>query len=244
MTGLVVFCVTYVLISARRTGWLRVDRPGGALLGAVACVAVGVLTPDEAIASIDVNTLLLLFGMMGMGAYLGADGFFERAGDALAHWAGSPQKLLGAIVWSAGLLAALITNDAVCVLGAPLVVRLVQRHRLPPLPYLLALATAANTGSAATLVGNPQNMLCANLGGLLYREHLLLVGPAALAGLAINHLLVWAPFRDQLGGALKTEEPGPVLTRRSSITLLAIAGAAALYTAGTHLAWTAAAGCA
>ena len=83
--------------------------------------------------------------------------------------------------------------------------RLIQRHRLPPLPFLLALATAANTGSVATLVGNPQNMLCATLGGLAYRHHLLLLGPVAVVGLAVNHaLLLWVFRRELRSAALAT----------------------------------------
>ncbi|MCA9544357.1 MAG: anion transporter, partial [Myxococcales bacterium] len=159
-SGVVIFLVTYLLVSARRVGWLGLDRPAAALLGAVACVAAGVLSPDDALAAVDGDTLLLLMGVMGMGAFLVVDGFFEAVEARLAPLTARPARLLGAIVWGAGGLAALITNDAVCLLGAPLVVRLTRRGGLPPVPYLLALATAANTGSAATLVGNPQNMLC------------------------------------------------------------------------------------
>jgi Na+/H+ antiporter NhaD/arsenite permease-like protein len=185
--GVVIFAITYVLISARRLGWLGFDRPAGALAGAVACVVVGVLTPRAAVDAVDTDTLLLLFGMMGLGAFLAIDGFFDHVAIVAIRVAGTPGRLLGMVVWGAGILSALITNDAVCVLGAPLVVGIVQRHRLPALPFLLALATGANTGSVATLVGNPQNMLCASLGGLAYRDHLLLVGPVAVVALLINH---------------------------------------------------------
>src|SRR5690606_6967231 len=126
------------------------DRPAGALLGAVACVAFGVLAPEQALAAVDASTLLLLLGVMGMGAFLAVDGLFEQLEGKLIAIARTPARLLGLLIWGSGLLAAVITNDAVCVLGAPLVVRLIERHRLPPLPYLLALATAANTGSVAT----------------------------------------------------------------------------------------------
>ncbi len=136
----------------------------------MACVIFGVLAPGEALAAVDTATILLLFGVMGMGAFLALDGFFDDLEAGLTALARTPARLLGLIVWAGGILAAFITNDAVCVLGAPLVVRLIQRHRLPPLPFLLALATAANTGSVATLVGNPQNMLCATIGGLEYRR--------------------------------------------------------------------------
>jgi Na+/H+ antiporter NhaD/arsenite permease-like protein len=242
-SGIIIFALTYVLISMRRLAWLGFDRPAGALVGAVACVVFGALTPREAVAAVDQSTILLLFGVMGMGAFLALDGFFDGIERAIVSFARTPARLLACVVWGAGVLSAFITNDAVCVLGAPIVVRVIQRQSLPPLPFLLAVATAANTGSAATLVGNPQNMLCAVLGNLSYRQHLLLVGPIALAGLAINHGLLWFFFRGQLEGkTLNPEARGPVTTTRTRLTLLVIAATTALYMIGTDLAWTATAG--
>jgi Na+/H+ antiporter NhaD/arsenite permease-like protein len=241
--GVIVFVLAYTLISARRLPWLGFDRPAGALLGAVACVALRVLTPKGALAAVDGDTLLLLFGVMGMGAFLAVDGFFDQIERHLARLAGTPARLLGLVVWGAGLLAALITNDAVCVLAAPLVVRLIQRHRLPALPFLLGLATGANTGSVATLVGNPQNMLCGLLGGLRYSDHLLLMGPVALLGLALNHALLYALFRAPLAAArLSGNEVTTPISGRAKVTLGVIALSAVAYMLGGHLAWTAAGG--
>jgi Na+/H+ antiporter NhaD/arsenite permease-like protein len=243
LRGVVIFAITYALISARRLGWLGFDRPAGALLGAVACVVVGVLSPADAIAAVDEDTLLLLFGMMGLGAFLAVDGFFEAVGVVAARAAKTPARLLGVIVWGSGILSALVTNDAVCVLGAPLVVALIQRHRLPALPFLLALATGANTGSVMTLVGNPQNMLCASLGGLAYRDHLLLVGPLGVLALAMNHGLLVAMFRRALAPATLVDDgASPPSLRRASISLAVIAGTALAATIGAHLAWTATTG--
>jgi Na+/H+ antiporter NhaD/arsenite permease-like protein len=243
VVGILIFVLAYVLISARRLQWLRLDRPAGALVGAVAFVIFGVLTPEEALSSVDGATILLLFGVMGMGAFLFLERFFEQAQEKLVVAARTPVRLLGFVVWSAGALSALITNDAVCVLGAPLVVRLIQKHKLPPLPFLLALATAANTGSVATLVGNPQNMLCGMLGGLSYREHFLLMAPVAVVGLAINHAILWLSFRhDLLGLTLSKPEALPPITWRAKVTMGVIAASAVVYTLGGDLAWTAAGG--
>jgi Na+/H+ antiporter NhaD/arsenite permease-like protein len=242
-TGIAIFLVTYVLISARRLSWLGLDRPAGALFGAVLCVVFGVLTPSRAIASVNGPTILLLFGMMGMGAFLALDGFFEDIEHAIVRFAQTPTRLLGSIVWGAGILSAFITNDAVCVLGAPLVVRTIQRHKLPPLPYLLALATAANTGSVATLVGNPQNMLCAVLGQLSYRDHLIIVGPLAIICLAINHALLWFVFRERVGNRrLDSPDARAPINARTGLTLAVIAATAVAYTLGADLPWSAAAG--
>ena len=241
--GITIFVLTYAVISARRLTWIGLDRPAGALLGAVFCVVSGVLTPSEALNAVNGQTILLLFGVMGMGAFLGRDGFFEYLEQAVVGFSRTPVRLLGSIVWGAGLLSAFLTNDAVCVLGAPVVVRLIERHRLPSLPFLLALATAANTGSVGTLVGNPQNMLCAVLGHLSYRDHLLLVGPLALVCLGINHGLLFAVFGRQLAGKhLVLPESHRGLSRHSGITLGGVGATAAAYMAGTDLAWSAATG--
>lgn len=242
VAGVLIFAVTYVLISARRLDALGFDRPAGALLGAVACVAFGVLTPERALAAVDASTLLLLLGVMGMGAFLAVDGLFEQLEDRLIALAKTPTRLLGVLIWGSGLLAAVITNDAVCVLGAPLVVRMLERHRLPPFPYLLALATAANTGSVATLVGNPQNMLCAQLGGLEYREHLTVMAPVALLGLAINHALLWAMFRAPLRAASLQPANDAKIAPRAKISVAIILLCSIAYTLGTDLAWTATGG--
>lgn len=242
-TGIAIFAVTYVLISTRRLSWLGFDRPAGALLGAVACVALGVLNPQEAVSAINAPTILLLFGVMGMGAFLGLDGFFDNIEHAIVRRARTPARLLASIVWGAGLLSAFITNDAVCVLGAPIVVRLIRRHKLPPLPFLVALATAANTGSVATLVGNPQNMLCAVLGELSYRDHLIVVGPLALVCLAVNHVLLHAVFWRQLGRApLGTDANASPINARTGVTLGVVIATAVVYTLGANLAWSATTG--
>jgi Na+/H+ antiporter NhaD/arsenite permease-like protein len=243
LTAVIVFAATYVLISARRLGLLPLGRPGAALLGAVACVAASVLTPDQALAAIDGHTLVLLFGMMGMGAFLALDGFPERAQSFIARRVRTRARLLALLVYGSGIAAAFLTNDAVCVFGAPLVVALIKRHGLPPLPFLIALATASNTGSVATLVGNPQNMLCAKLGHLQYASHLTSMLPVAATGLVVNHVLLRWAFRRELRGELEpASSTPPLITRPIAITFSAIAGTTAFYLAGFDLAAVATAG--
>jgi Na+/H+ antiporter NhaD/arsenite permease-like protein len=143
-------------------------------------------------------------------------------------------------VWGAGVLSAFITNDAVCVLAAPLVVRWIQRWNLPRLPFLLALATASNTGSVATLVGNPQNMLCATLGKLSFAGFLAHMAPVAFLALAANHGILTLIFRRDLQGELPPEKiEGSLFTRKSVLTLAVIAGTVVAYIAGSPMTYTA-----
>lgn len=252
--GVVIFAFTYALIAGPRWQRFPLDRAAAALLGAVLAVGLGVLSPAAALAAIDGKTLVLLFGLMGVGAFLIEGDLLLTGATRLTAWARTPQRLLGGVIWAAGGLSALITNDAVCVIFAPLVVDLVQRHRLPPLPFLLALATAANTGSVATLVGNPQNLLCASLGGLDYRTYAFHLVPVAVMGLAFNHALLALGFRASLRAARLNPvvafdppaplDPGAAAASRTSAarTLLVLAGTVVVYLAGADLALTAVAG--
>lgn len=238
--GLCLFAFAYALIVGPRLRGLPLDRPAGALVGAIAFVLAGVLSPAQAFASVNLDTIVLLFGLMGVGAILSQQGVLP----AFSAWAlqrfARPQALLGALVWGAGGLSALITNDAVCVLGTPLVVAWIKRRNLAPLPFLLGLATAANTGSVATLVGNPQNMLCATLGGLSYRQYLWRMLPLTVVCLAINHALVAWLYRVPLRQTPKPLEPAAPAQPRSHVLSLAVLAASVVaYTAGAHLAFTA-----
>jgi Na+/H+ antiporter NhaD/arsenite permease-like protein len=240
LRGIVVFGVTYFLVAGRRLRFLKIDRPAGALVGAVLAVALGALTPAEAGAAVDKSTLTLLFAVMGMGAFLSIDGFLERATEKLAASAGTRRRLLATIVWGSGLLSAIVTNDAVCVLAAPLVVALIDRCKLPRLPFLLALATGANTGSVATLVGNPQNMLCASLGALNFARFAFHMVPVAVIGLAANHaLLAWIYRRDLEGEIHAEPHSAPLFTRATVGTIVVILGTVVVYSLGGSLAFTA-----
>lgn len=240
MRGVFVFAVTYVLVASRRLKVVRLDRPGGALVGAVLAVAIGAVTPEQAAHAVDQSTIVLLFAVMGMGAFLHVDGFLDRAGDWVLSRARTQSRLLGALVWGSGLLGAVITNDAVCVLAAPLVVGWIERYRLPRLPFLMALATGANTGSVATLVGNPQNMLCASLGDLRFGPFLVHMAPVAFAALALNHAILYLLYRKDLGATLEAvAAPERVATPGSLFTIAVIAGTVVVYALGGSLAFTA-----
>jgi Na+/H+ antiporter NhaD/arsenite permease-like protein len=243
LRGILVFGVTYALVASRRLRFARLDRAAAALVGAVLAVALGAITPDEASRAVDHTTIILLFAVMGMGTFLSLDGFFERAGMLVVAKVKTRARLVGAVVWGAGILSAIVTNDAVCVLCAPLVVGWIDRYKLPRLPLLLALATGANTGSVATLVGNPQNMLCGSLGRLAFSTFSTHLVPVAIVGLAINHGLLLLFYRRELREDLPHETPpARLFTVPSAITLAVILVTVVVYTAGGSLSFTALAG--
>ena len=156
---LAVFGVVYLGMILGGLPRLQLDRTGVALLGAIAIVGAGVLTPDAAAQSIHLPTIVLLFSFMVVSAQMRLGGFYAAVTRRIAALPLPPAGLLGMVIGVAALLSAVFTNDIVCLAMAPILVDACLRRRLDPVPYLLALACASNIGSAATLIGNPQNML-------------------------------------------------------------------------------------
>jgi Na+/H+ antiporter NhaD/arsenite permease-like protein len=205
LIALVAFGGTYLGLALGHLPFFRVDRTGVAIIGGAVVVVSGLLPWDRAVAAVDAHTLVLLFGMMIVAAYLRLSGFFRLVTYAAVRRARTPTGLLGLIIVAAGVLSALFVNDVVCLVMAPIVLDLAHRLRLPPVPYLIALATAANVGSVATLTGNPQNMLVGSFSGLSYRAFLLREAPIAVIGLALVFAVIWLAYRRHLPPTLPAE---------------------------------------
>ena len=241
MLTLAVFGLTFVLIAGRRLRALPIGRPAGALLGAVGMVAVGALSPEEAYAAIDAGTIALLLAMMMLGAWLEEDGLMARGEAALTRGASSPFVVLARVSLVSAALSAILVNDTVCVLMTPVVVQLCLRRGLPLVPFLISLAASANLGSAATQVGNPQNMLIAGMSGMSFVDFTLRCLPATVLCLVVQLGLLRWMYRGALAGPL--QEPTspatpPSGTTRWSVVLVMI-GVVLGFLFGLDLAWTA-----
>ncbi|HEX6534980.1 MAG TPA: SLC13 family permease [Gemmatimonadaceae bacterium] len=199
---LVVFLLTYALIAVQQFPGLRLNRPAASLLGAVAMVTVGGLPLGEAYAAIDLNVIVFLLGVLLLTAYLELGGFFEWAATWIVARVRSPRALLAAIVASSGLLSALFINDTICLVFTPLLVPALRALGLRPLPFLLALAFAANVGSALTITGNPQNMLIGVSSGIHYGAFAAALALPTVGGLAIVYGVIRVAFRRDLAVAL------------------------------------------
>jgi Na+/H+ antiporter NhaD/arsenite permease-like protein len=198
LIALVVFVGAYVGLGIGRLPVFRVDRTGVAIIGAAVMIVAGVIPWERAVAAVDAHTLVLLFGMMIVAAYLRLSGFFRLVTALAVRRARTATGLLAMIIAAAGALSALFVNDVVCLVMAPVVIDVTRQLRLPPVPYLIALATAANVGSVATLTGNPQNMLIGSFSGISYRAFLLRELPIALLGLALVLAVIRLRYARQL----------------------------------------------
>ncbi|MCB1761968.1 MAG: anion transporter [Gammaproteobacteria bacterium] len=185
---LLIFVIVYLGMLLGRMPGLALDRTGIALLGAIAIVVSGRLEPDAAWGAIDTPTIGLLLGLMVVSAQFRLGGFYSSFTSWLAARPVAPITLLAYVVVASGVLSSLLSNDIICLAMAPVLLEGCIRRGLDPVPFLLALACSANVGSAATLIGNPQNMLIGQVLKLDFSLFSLQVAPPVLLSL----MLVWS----------------------------------------------------
>lgn len=192
-----VFAVVYFGLIAGRIPRLAVDRTGIVLLGAIALAVSGAADPEAGNLGIDVSTILLLFSFMVISAQLRQGGFYSRVSGYIAGLDMPEGRFLAVLIATSGLLSALLSNDIVCLAMTPVLIRGCVKKGRNPVPHLLALACAANIGSAATLVGNPQVMLIGQTLSLDFMGYTMI----AVIPVALSLTALWLILRRRLRGA-------------------------------------------
>jgi len=156
-----IFLATYVAMAVGRLPGFRVDRTGAALLGAIAMLVFEKIDVDAAWAAVSFPTMALLFGLMIVSGAFSVSGFYGWLTARAAALKLGPAKLLAVMIVTSGVLSSILTNDVVVVAMVPLLLQFCVARRLNTTPFLLGFAFAANSGSAGTIIGSPQNMIIA-----------------------------------------------------------------------------------
>jgi Na+/H+ antiporter NhaD/arsenite permease-like protein len=226
-----IFLCSYLVFALGKFPGMKIDRPGAAIIGAVLMFAFRVVRPEDALHFIDFGTIVLLFSMMLLVAYLHLDGIFDWVTEWVATRIPS-RHLLPAIIFLSGAFSAFFVNDIICLMMVPFTLKVSRRMGLKPTPYLLAVATASNIGSVATITGNPQNMLIGSFSGIRYPTFLFHLGPVAIAGLLLDWLALWLIYTRgetfAVQPAAKIDDPpAPAvgnLWKTGTVILLVLAG--------------------
>ena len=197
-----IFALVYLGMILGGLPRLRLDRSGVALLGAIAMVGLGELSVQQAAQGIHLPTILLLFSFMVISAQMRLGGFYAAVTRRIVALPLAPAALLALVIVVVAALSAVFSNDIVCLAMAPVLVHACLARRLDPVPFLLALACAANIGSAATLIGNPQNMLIGEVRALPFATDL----RDALPPVALGLVALWLWLRPSLRAAAPGED--------------------------------------
>lgn len=197
----VIFLVTIGLVIARPGG---LTEATAALIGAVAMVLAGLVSPADAAANVTGhwNVLLFFVGLTGAAAVAERGGLFEAlAGTSARLSAGQPRRLLVAVVVGGAVVAALLSNDAAALALTPVVYVLATRFGLEPLPYVLACTFVADAASLAFPMSNPVNVIVTADLGVSAIGLVPVLLPAAIAAVLALLGCLLVVYRHQLPAA-------------------------------------------
>ena len=212
-----IFAVVYLGMILGGLPFLQLDRTGVALLGAIALIGIEAVGLDDAARSIHLPTLIMLFAFMVVSAQMRLGGFYDWVTQRVAELPLPPALLMGALIFGVAGLAAVFSNDVVCLAVAPVLIDTCRRRRLEPLPFLLALACASNIGSAATLIGNPQNMLIGQTLQLSFSGYFLEAAAPVLVGLCATWGLI---ARQSRGQWARVADAAPLVNDQEAFAVL------------------------
>ena len=183
----IIFVATYAVIVTE-----KVDRTKVAMVGALLMILSGVIDQEVAVESIDFNTLGLLIGMMVLVAIVRRTGIFDHIGFQVAKWTGGrivPMMVVMSIVTA--VASAFLDNVTTILLIVPVTIALADILGIPAKPFLITQILASNIGGAATLIGDPPNILIGSATGLTFLDFMINLGPIIVLNLAMV-VVIWA----------------------------------------------------
>jgi len=222
-----IFTATYLGVAVGGVPRLAIDRTGIALLGAIAMVATGVLSMPQALHAIDAPTLLLLYALMVVSAQFRVGGFYTWTVLQLRRFILREKLFLLLVMVVTAVMSAVLVNDVICLAFTPVLAVALLQAGLNPVPFLIGMAMASNIGSAATIIGNPQNMLIGQMGHLAFGPFLAWCGVPSLISLALAYGAIAWLYRGRFQGsppARNRADAWPQFNRRQSIKGLLATG--------------------
>ncbi len=198
-----VFTVVLVLIAAE-----LMNRTVAALLGAAVVVSFGIVDQHEAAAEfVDWNTIGLLLGMMVIVAVLNKTGLFEYLAIKSAQWGGArPGRIMILLSVVTAVLSAFLDNVTTVILMVPVTFLIADTLRVSPVPFLLTQVMASNVGGAATLIGDPPNILIGSAADLTFVDFVYNLTPVVLLALPVVLTYLYFAFRRELRYSKGAEE--------------------------------------
>ena len=210
--AIIIFVITYTGVAIGSFPGLKLDRTGIALLGAIAMVTASVMTTHQAILSIHTSTILLLYALMVISAQLRLSGFYTQLAVSITRFAKNPRKFLFIIMLTSAVLSAVLANDIVCLAFTPIICFSLLEARINPIPFLIGLAVSSNIGSAATIIGNPQNMLLGQVGKLHFGNFILFCIVPVIISLIAAYYIIYLIYRHKF----EILSPAHISERRKS----------------------------
>ncbi len=197
--AIIVFAITFIAIAIHKTPWFELKRSYVALIGGILMLIIGAISFNDALNSINFGVIFLLIGMMALVAGLEYVGFFTVMSDFIVKHSDSKIKMLAVIMVISAVLSMIAMNDAVVLMFTPIVIRCCVKQNTNPIPYLIGMVMAANIGSVATAIGNPQNAFIVSTFGMDFVTFFLYCFPIAVLCLIAASLVLWTYYKKKMG---------------------------------------------
>jgi len=228
MVSIIVLLVVFILIAVRKIGRFRLQIWQAMLLGALAVLLTGQISPPEALKAINPDVILFLFGMFVVGEALEESGYLSHLSSRLFGRAKTVDSLLLLILFGAGLLSAFLMNDTLAIIGTPVMLQIARKTGIRPKLLLLSLAFSVTIGSVMSPIGNPQNLLVAINGNIPnpFITFLRYLAVPTLISLFLTYLMLKFFYRRHLKNEplnyLSDPITDPALARLSKVSLIII----------------------
>jgi Na+/H+ antiporter NhaD/arsenite permease-like protein len=199
--AIIVFIVAYIFIASE-----KISRIAIVLSGAAAMVIIGATDADKAFYShetgIDWNVIFLLLGMMIIVGIIHKTGLFEfLAISAIKKSSGSPKVALVYLMILTAIASAILDNVTTILLAIPMTLIVTKHLKVSPIPFILAEVFVSNIGGAATLVGDPPNIIIASKADLSFNSFLVHMAPMVILVLLVIIPMIVFLFRKELVNA-------------------------------------------
>jgi Na+/H+ antiporter NhaD/arsenite permease-like protein len=214
IAGIAIFVATYAVIATE-----RIHKTLAALAGGVLMVLLGIVSQERAFEEIDFNVIFLLAGMMILAGIVRRTGVFGWLAVRAARVAGAePYRILVVLSLITAVASAFLDNVTTVVLVGPITLFLAARLGMDPFPFLMSEIFASNIGGAATLIGDPPNILIGSAAGLDFTAFLSVMSPLAIILLAAYLVAARWLFRGLLDADPGLRAGVLALDERSMIT--------------------------
>src|SRR5215831_15855703 len=181
-----VLILTYAAIISE-----QINRSVVTLVGASILIVLGAINQDEALRGIDWNTLGLLAGMMILVSISRRSGLFQYAAIWSAQRArANPAGILLLLQLTTAVISSGLNNVTTVLLIVPVTLVITSELDVPPYPFLFAEVFASNIGGAATLIGDPPNIMIGSLAGLDFNAFIVHLAPVIIVVMAVQALMI------------------------------------------------------
>ena len=192
--ALLVFIVTYLCII---TEW--VNKMLAALIGGFVIIVLGVVDQSIAFSAIDWNVIFFLIGMMLTISVMRETGMFMYIAIKTAKIAkGSPLKIMALMFIATALISAILGSVTTVMILVPIVLLISEELKITPVPFIITMVVASNMGGAATMIGDPPNILIASATKYTFVDFVLNLTPVILIIVIFSLGLIWFLYRGKM----------------------------------------------